>query len=136
MGDQGQHWAAKYVGKKWSHEQDCGFWFRKIQHIEFALVVPVVCVSHGGTMPVLQYAQSIRDAKLAAVGWRQTKSPRDGDAVFLSQRNRPHHIGIVAIVAGKLHVLHAIKNSGVILTDKLSLAVNGWKIESFWTYGN
>ena len=124
-------WVEKYIGKKWTDEHDCGYWFREIQKNEFGRIVPVVCVNHA--LP-LDRAKAFKNK--IPKEWRKTENPKDGDAVFLAQRLRPHHIGVVVFINGSLHVLHALTGANMVLSDKMSLKINGWKMESFWTYGN
>lgn len=119
----------KYIGKKWTNEKDCGYWFRKIQKDEFDRVVPVVCIDHAKP---LEKAKAFKDK--IPKGWHKTDKPKDGDAAFLSQRLRPHHIGTVIFVDDKMNILHALTGSNMVLSDRLSLKINNWKIESFWTY--
>lgn len=67
-------------------------------------------------------------------GYVQTNTPKEGDAVFLSQRSRPHHIGMVIFINGSFRVLHAIEGAGVIVSDLLDLRANGWSIKGYYTY--
>ena len=124
-------WVEKYIGKKWTDENDCGYWFREIQKNEFNRDVPVVCVNHA--LP-LDRAKAFKNK--VPKEWLKTDTPKDGDAVFLAQRLRPHHIGVVVFINNSLHVLHALTGANMVLSDKMSLKINGWKMESFWTYGN
>lgn len=124
-------WVEKYISKKWTDENDCGYWFREIQKNEFGRDVPVVCVNHA--LP-LDRAKAFKNK--VPKEWRKTDTPKDGDAVFLAQRARPHHIGVVVFINDSLHVLHALTGANMVLSDKMSLKINGWKMESFWTYGN
>ena len=71
---------------------------------------------------------------LELFGYAPTLTPNEGDAVFLTQRNRPHHVGMVILVGEKMHILHAIEGVGVVISDTFDLSMNGWKIESYWTY--
>lgn len=124
-------WVEKYIGKKWTDENDCGYWFREIQKNEFGRDVPVICVNHA---LLLDRAKAFKNK--VPKEWLKTDTPKDGDAVFLMQRSRPHHIGVVVFVNDSLHVLHALTGANMVLSDKMSLKINGWKMESFWTYGN
>lgn len=122
-------WTNKYIGKEWTNEKDCGYWFREIQKNEFGRIVPVVCVDHD--LP-LDRAKAFKNK--IPKKWYKTINPKTGDAVFLAQRTRPHHIGVVVFIDKFLYVLHALTDSNMVLSDKLSLKINGWKIESFWSY--
>lgn len=122
-------WAEKYIGKRWTDEQDCGYWFREIQKNEFSRIVPVVCVNHQNPL-----GRSKAFKNRIPEGWYKTDNPKNGDAAFLSQRSRPHHIGVVIFIDNKVNILHALAGANMVLSDSLSLKMNGWKIESFWAY--
>ncbi len=121
-------WIKEYVGKPWSEKEDCYYWFGKIQAEQFGRSVPLV----GGFKRTLMAARLMRGAPVL-LGCRETKHPMDGDAVFLSQRENAHHIGIYVEVDGFPWVLHALEGSGVLFSSAISLLQNGWKIEAYWT---
>ena len=127
-----EHWAMKYTTEKWSDKQDCFYWFRlwtkeltgrnildpHVQHNE--LVRNSIKVMTSNIHDIFNY--------------KQTDSPVEGDAVFLSQRTLPHHIGMVITPHGQFRVLHALENCGILISSITELSLNGWKIKGYWTY--
>jgi hypothetical protein len=125
------HWAAQYIGQKWTNEQDCFWWYRHIKKEQFGRDVPICKVDHEH---LVQSAARIMTGDIQEIfGYHQTDVARDGDAVFLTQRNQPHHLGMIVFSSGKMHVLHALEGIGVIFSDIMDLKVNGWKIKGYWT---
>jgi hypothetical protein len=125
------HWAARYINEKWSKDQDCFYWYRRIKLEQFGREVPVCDVDHSRL--VISAARAMNSDIGERFGYHQTDEPREGDAVFLSQRSQPHHIGMVIFPGGKFHILHVLEGSGVIISDLMDLKVNGWKIRGYWT---
>lgn len=125
------HWAGEYIGRKWRHDQDCLYWYRRIKKEQFGRDVALCDVDHDR---LLRSASRIMTGDVNnQFGYRQTASPIEGDAVFLSQRNQPHHIGMLVVVDGKNQVLHALESAGVVLSDMDDLAMNSWTIKGYWT---
>lgn len=130
-----KHWSEKYLGKPWTPDTDCYYWFRRIQAEQFGRPMPVVPLDHAsGTALVKSAARVIAGEVPAVVGWRPTDAPVEGDAVLMAQRTRPHHIGTVLIADGRLHTLHALEGVGVIVSDTQTLRLNGWQITGYWAY--
>jgi len=128
------HWSSKYVGKKWTPIHDCFYWFRKISEEQFGRVVPICGKIDHTKLARTAAKEMTRDIK-AVYGYERTDTPVEGDAVFLTQRCVPHHIGMAVFSGGQLNVLHALDGIGmVVVSDVGNLAANGWKIEGFWTY--
>jgi hypothetical protein len=125
------YWAEKYIGRPWTDREDCFFWFQKIQKDEFDRDCPLVMVDPSKRL--LNAARIMKGDIKTAFGYRPTEAPQDGDAVFLSQRTQAHHIGTIVIINGLTYIIHALEGVGVILSDKLSLNLNGWKIRGYWT---
>ncbi len=117
-----------YMRQPWTDETDCYHWFREIQRLEF-----------GRDFPILAgYKRVFRAARLMAempdvLGAVRTDSPRDGDAAFLTQRSRPHHIGLVLWIDGKLRILHAPEGGKIVCSTMQSLKMNGWRVDGYWT---
>lgn len=126
------HWALSYVGKPWTPQQDCFYWFRYWSRTFFGHDLPDSGVCHER---LLATASRIMAGDIErAFGYRLTETPQEGDAVFLSQRTRPHHIGMVVLPDEQFYVLHALEGAGVIASTVTDLALNGWKIKGYWTY--
>lgn len=124
------HWVERYLGQPFSPDRDCFFYFRLIQKEVFQRD----CLS----LPINHDNLTLSAAKAMSKGqydrYIETNSPREGDAVFLSQRTRPHHIGTMAVVGGISYVVHALDHVGVVLSDLTSLHLNGWKVAGYWTW--
>ena len=128
------HWAMKYIGQKWEHEKDCFYWFRTIRKEQFNHDVPICGVDH--TNLVLSASRILTGDVKGVFGYKQVDSPGEGDAVFMTQRNTPHHVGMIIFPGGKMMVLHALEGIGVIVSDLMDLKMNGWKIVGYWSSEN
>lgn len=127
-----EFWAEKYIGRPWTREKDCFYWFRKIQETEFNRDCPQAMVN--ASRRLISAARIMAGDIRTEFGYMPTTTPSDGDAAFLSQRTRPHHIGTVALIQGNGYILHGLEGVGVILSDVTDLALNGWKIQGYWTW--
>ena len=132
-------WIDKYLGKRWTQEQDCGYWFRRIQKEQFGRDVPAICnvpnESRRFMVQAMRLIKKIKD-KPEKFGWHETSNPKDGDAVLLAERAHEHHIGIIVFIENRLHVLHAMEQCGVMITSKTSLKQNFYRTICYLTYGN
>lgn len=126
------HWSATYLHLPWTDETCCGHYFILIQKEVFGRNIKGLG-GISGALPAARIMAAIL-AEGEGYGYKKTEVPHDGDAVFLSQRNRPHHIGTVAMINGIFHVVHALENCGVIVSDHMDLNFNFWKIAGFWTW--
>ncbi len=126
------HWCAKYIGKEWTEKRDCGWWFRFWSRVYFGRRVPPIIVNHDNHLT--STARAMRMDIRASYGFAPTEMPREGDAVFLSQRRRPHHLGMIVFVDGEKQVLHALEEVGVVLSDTASLFANGWRVVGCYGY--
>lgn len=132
-------WIDKYLGKRWTEEQDCGYWFRKIQKEQFGRDVPVICrvpdSPRGLLMQSVKLMENIKKNP-NKVGWKKTDIPIEGDAAMLAMRTHTHHIGIVIFINNRLYILHAVKTCGIVKSSISTLRQNFFRIEGFYTYGN
>lgn len=67
----------------------------------------------------------------AAHGWHETKTPRDGDAVFLARMREPTHVGIW--LDDIRATLHCCEGCGSVIHDARHLAAAQWRIRGFFT---
>lgn len=67
------------------------------------------------------------------MGWNKTDSPVEGDAITMSFSRFPHHIGMAVMVSGRIHVLHAMEGSSIMISGAAGLKSNGLKIIGYWT---
>lgn len=126
------HWALQYQGARWSEQTDCLHWFRKISLEQFGRTVPE-CTAIDYQHHLRSTIRVMRSNIAEMFGYRQTDAPVEGDAVFMSQSRLEHHIGMVIFLGGRMHVLHVLDGCGLVISDRLDLAMNGWKITSYWT---
>ena len=126
------HWCAQYIGQPWTEEQDCLWWFRFWAWVHFGVDVPAAAVRHESLTQ--SAARLMGEGVTERFGYRRVEAPEEGDAVFLSQRNRPHHVGMAVIVDGQQMVLHALDGVGVVLSDSHELRLSGWVVTSYWRY--
>jgi hypothetical protein len=125
------HWSEKYLGLPWRADRDCYHLFRTIQAAEFGRRVPGADIDHDRL--TASAARTMAGDIQRRFGWSPTSAPADGDAVFMSQRRRPHHIGTVAMI-GRLHVVHSLEGVGVVISDLTTLGLNGWRIAGYYTH--
>ena len=132
-------WINKYIGKRWTQEQDCGYWFRRIQKEQFGRNVPAICnVPNEPRRFMVQAMRLLKkvDERSEDLGWEKTDNPIDGDAALMAVRSHIHHIGIIVFIDDRLHVLHALEQCGVMLSSKSNLKQNHMRIEGYFTHGN
>ena len=130
------HWAMQYLGHPWTPEHNCYYWFRKILVEQFGRdgLPPDVVVDEKGSTRLAM--RELTNESIGRCGWIPTENAREGDAVLLAEGKRSSHIGVVALIKEKLFVIHARKNTGVVLSDLLALKMNNLKITGFWAYEN
>lgn len=132
-----EHWSTAYIGQPWSEQQDCFYWFARIAREQFGVDVQSHLVDHARLVYSAARIMADPDAILHRYGYTPTdpaESPREGDAVFLSQRATPHHLGMVIRPGGTFAVLHALQGAGVIVSTRMGLKANGWRIHGFYRY--
>jgi hypothetical protein len=133
-------WLLKYLGKRWTQEHNCGYWFRKIQKEVFGRNIPVI-INKSGTSPRAFATNACRvirslDSNPELRQWKKTDNPVDGDAAFIALRNLPHHIGLVVFYEGFICILHALETNGVQLTKVSDLNNQNYKITSYYHYAD
>jgi ribosomal protein L39E len=130
-------WVEKYIGKKWTQEQNCGYWFRLIQKEEFNRNIPVICnTPNTPNRFLLNTVRLMKQVKTnsSCFGWQITNDPISGDAALLAMRTNIHHIGIVVFIDNELQILHAVETCGVILSTLSNLNQNQFNIREYYTY--
>ena len=124
------HWAARYTDQKWTEDHDCYYWFCRVMSEQFGKKINHCSINHSRLVPC---ATKILTGDLETnFGYKKTETPEEGDAVLLTQRNHPHHIGIVVWDRG-IRILHAVRDCGVLVSDPMDLKVNGWRIVGYCT---
>lgn len=115
----------QYLGDAWVHgEHDCWGFFRRVQREQFGRDVPVIDVD----------AFNLRDCIHAFTGniertrWAEVSDPQNGDAVLMSQSQRPTHVGVWVDGA----VLHCVRGSGVVYTSLATLRNFPYNVLGFY----
>jgi cell wall-associated NlpC family hydrolase len=125
------HWSAAYLG--WPYRLgaqgpdvwDCWSFFRHVEAVRFGRDLPEL-----PTPPTLLEIARIMPTWAASFGWTSTDTPRDGDAVFLSQLRTPTHIGVW--LGDVRAVLHCAMG-GSVLNDARHLAAAQWRVRGYFT---
>lgn len=125
------HWCAPYIGKPWTETMDCLGWFRYWALNHFGIDICEYSVNH--KILTTSAAKAMVDAA-DVFGYVKTTDPKEGDAVYMSQRARAHHLGMYVVMKSGIYILHAMEGVGVVLSDKMDLAANGWRITEYRTY--
>lgn len=135
VGAASAHWSDQYIGQPFHKDGgDCFYWYRRIAREQFGRTIP--------PMPVnpRRHARSAMEllgdpSAPGRCGYVPTDTPIEGDAVFLSRGDEPHHLGMVIDPGdGQLWVLHALEGSGVISQPIYTLSREGWNILGYYTY--
>ena len=121
------HWAAEYIGRPWSQDNDCWAFFRAIQARHYERELPVIDID---SLSLREILRTFRDHAERA-RWVEVPSPTDGDGVLMGRNDRPIHVGVWLADAAK--VLHCDQHSGVVAQDFPSLARHGWTNLRFYT---
>ena len=128
------HWAVKYIGQPWTGEHRCYDWFRQLSREQFGRDLPAIAVPEG-LRDTLTAARWMNGKSEYFGCWNPTDTPVEGDGVFLSNNGTvSHHIGMVIYPGKKLMVLHALKDIGVVASDRAALRANNLRIMEFWKY--
>lgn len=133
------HWSEKYLGKPWTPEKNCYYWFREIMSEEFGHkdMPPVVTVQESDAARVA--ARGFTEDLFLSRGWVKVNDGfvREGDAAYLTQgRTRATHIGVVFFRHGMQMILHARKGVGVVASDRHGLALNFLRERGYWRHAS
>ena len=117
-----RHWAASYIGRPWSVEQDCYAFVREVYQARYGVVIPLVALD---ATRALSCAHAIHDYDLS--DWVEVDEPREGDVVLMGHARRPHHVGLWIEPAG-LRVLHSVEGAGVVAQEPAQARLQGWNL--------
>lgn len=122
------HWAADYIGEPWiAGTHDCWAFVRRVWRDHFNLEVPPVDVDACNKMACMRAFAGHEER----ASWHNVDTPREGDAVLLSQSKHPSHVG-VWIDADGGGVLHCIEGTGVVFQTVGSMRAAGWHGMEFY----
>ena len=125
------HWATIYVGLPYAvgaqgpEFWDCWSFFRRIQGERYGREIPLL-----PTPPSWREIAKAFPAWSIEYGWHETKTPRDGDAVFMSRMRDPTHVGIWLADLGA--VLHCCEG-GSVLHYPRHLAAAQWRVRAYYS---
>lgn len=131
------HWSDTYRGAKWAEDANCFDWFRRISREQFGRDIPAPPPgSVNCDRLTLSAARLMAGNILDLFHGVPTDAPVEGDAVLLTRANHPHHIGMVVLPGGRFHVLHVLDGAGLVMSSRLHLVTNGWRITGAYTYAD
>lgn len=130
------HWTRPFIGFDYAagadgpQAFDCWSFFRHVERQQFAREMPPMLLPQS---LIAQY-KAFR-TQPDAFGCQRIEKPLkpvSGDAVLMSHRNRPHHIGVyVADLPGGA-VLHCLEGRGSVLSTMFHLDAFAWLITGIY----
>lgn len=97
------HWAAKYIGLRWSPEHNCWWLVREIFRDRHGIDMPELGIGE------LQVADNVAVIKQAAStsGWRRINDkPREDDVLLCRDVIGKRHVGWIVEAQGRIKLLH------------------------------
>lgn len=134
MADLPSHWSQRFLdvgyeqGAQGPDLYDCWSFFRWVQREEFGRDLPFAPSprSRSGAARALK-------ARVEEFGWRETKTPVGGDAVFMSFWRQPSHVGVYVDDAREPSILHC-PQGGPGLHDLFHLKTSDWRIRGYYRF--
>lgn len=126
------HWSLPYIGLAYDIAGDgpdafnCWSFFRHVERERFGRELPAV----PGVDRLPTIVRAFRD-RSDSFGWRRLANGEkrdDGDAVLMSHRDRPHHVGVWVDSVPACAVLHCTEGAGSVLHSPFHLDIAGWNI--------
>lgn len=118
---------SRHVGRPWNPpELDCWEFLREIYREAYAIELHALSHLAGDVARDVPFAYTEADSGR----WCPVSVPRDGDAVAMGRRARPHHCGIW--VAGM--IAHCSESMGVAVAPMRSLSAAGWGSFKFYRH--
>lgn len=121
------HWVEKYVGRKYVPGQfDCASLIQLVLQERFNVELPLPrCAVSVHTQ--VKHLDALRDDLAPEVS-----EPREGDLVLMRCGGRLSHCGMLVLVNGHRHVLHAMRNAGQVVLHHIdALSRVNCKVISF-----
>lgn len=124
------HWAFGYLGAPWvAHQHDCWAFFSKVCQEQFNRTLPDILIDADNVRAcvdaMMKHPERVR--------WASVKTPKEGDAVLMSQSHVPTHVGMWIDADGG-GVLHCVKGAGVVFTKLPHLSNMGYQVTGFYTF--
>lgn len=128
------HFAAGLIGRPYRAQAcgpdafDCWGLASFVWRTQIGLVVPDVRLDAANAFRDVMNNRAVTAAGVAAV---PVSRPREFDAVYMTSRDLPHHVGVWVTPDPLGGVLHAIQDAGVVYQRPASLAAHGLSIVKF-----
>jgi hypothetical protein len=131
-----QHWTRAFIGFDYAagadgpRTFDCWSFFRHVERQQFGREMPPMLLPVG---LIAQY-KAFR-TQPGAFGCQRIEKPRkpvSGDAVLMSHKNRPHHIGVYVADVPGVAVLHCLEGRGSVLSTMFHLETFAWNITGIY----
>ena len=131
------HWALAYLGRSYDRAGvgpdsfNCWTFFRTVQREVFGRATPDI--PYSGILSHIRSFMAHTDLQY----WPVVDTPIDGDAVLLSGRNRPTHIGVWAAVDGSCYggcIVHCDEGTGVVAQAVGDMDRRGWRVTAYRRY--
>ena len=128
-----RHWVQDYIGLPYAKGGgdlsgfNCWGFLGHVERRHFGIEVPQL------TEPekLSTLLKKVRNAAVT-LGWAETKQPRSGDAVLMSNRRNPSHCGVWVDDLDGGSVLHCVKGAGSVLQDRRLLVLGRWRLIAFY----
>lgn len=123
-----KHWAAKYIGERWSDEHNCWWLMREACRVRWGDEMPDIGIGE------VQVADNVTAIKRAAgsAGWRPVDgNAEEGDILLCRDAIGKRHVGMVIETQGKLRLLHSAGHMtergpvGSVVAERLEDAIAG-----------
>jgi cell wall-associated NlpC family hydrolase len=119
-----------FVGRAWEPPAfDCWQFLRLVYRQAYGIELHELGHVAGDTARDVPFAYT----EAGSGRWCPVLIPRDGDAVAMGRRERPHHVGIWLATDGGL-VAHCAEPLGVTVAPIRALAVVGWGSLKFYRH--
>jgi cell wall-associated NlpC family hydrolase len=121
---------SRYVGHAWNPPAfDCWAFLRVVYGEAYAIELHTLGHLAGDVEKDVPFAYT----EAGSGRWCPLSIPRDGDAVAMGRRARPHHVGIWLATDGGL-VAHCAEPRGVTVAPLHVLRAQGWATFQFYRH--
>lgn len=124
------HWATKYIGQRWKKgTHDCWAFCRKVEREQFGIEIPDIEIDSNNILAVVRHLNGNQEKN----NWVEVTDLQEGDVLYMSMGNQPHHVGIYVQIDGG-GVLHCIEGAGVIFTKLADIAAMSYNIIAIYRH--